>query len=416
MRKVSKVLLVLSFICSGISVFAQVSIVREGESADSLRSPMAIYPDSNASNGYYLSTHTSYAGEADFDVYVPVTSAYTLSARVKATSGSQNSFYVAVDAGAEQAWHLSTNDSYTWRTFSNVLQLNAGTHRIRIVGRESYTRLDILQLYSATAVATPAPTPTPTPTPTPVLDPAKAPGENFALSTWYLTLPVDSSETFTGTAAMVNPIPATYQQWPYFYTGSDGAAVFMAPTDGATTSGSHYPRSELRELNADGSLAAWTVAKGGSFSATLAVNELPVTSTGRQGRIVIGQIHGPKDELCRLYYDNGKLYFHDDKSGSTLVEKQYDLKSAAGATSQIPLNAQFSYSIRATSSTLTVTATYNGVAYSASEPISSFWPGLSLYFKAGDYVQVGLASSGAGTIGTGQGQVSFYRINKPTHP
>jgi len=34
----------------------------------------------------------------------------------------------------------------------------------------------------------------------------------------------------------------------YFYTGSDGAMVFWAPVNGASTSGSQNPRSELREL------------------------------------------------------------------------------------------------------------------------------------------------------------------------
>jgi hypothetical protein len=98
------------------------------------------------------------------------------------------------------------------------------------------------------------------------------------------------------------------------------------------------------------------------------------------------------------------------------VEKQFDLKSSAGFTTQIPLNAQFTYSIKVTYSALKVTATFNNVVYSASEPISSFWPGLSLYFKAGDYVLVGLAGSGASSTGTGQGQISFYKIGTPTHP
>ena len=247
------------------------------------------------------------------------------------------------------------------------------------------------------------------------LDPTKAPASNFSLSLWNLTLPIDSLGGFTGTAMSVNPLAADYQKLPYFYTGTDGAIIFSAPTNGATTSGSHYPRSELRELASPGVKAAWTVAQGGSFSATLAVSELPTTSTGAKGRIIIGQIHGPNDELCRLYYDNGRLSFYDDKSGSVLTQAKFVLKDAAGNSTNIPLYAKFDYSIVATSTQLTVTASYNGVSYQAQEPISSFWPGLALYFKAGAYVQVGKSGSGAGTIGTGQGTVRFYRLTPPTH-
>jgi hypothetical protein len=142
---------------------------------------------------------------------------------------------------------------------------------------------------------------------------------------------------------------------------------------------------------------------------------LPVVGSGK-GRVVIGQIHGPDDELCRLYYDNGQLYFYDDKSGPSQKELQYVLKSSSGASTNIPLNAPFEYSIVVANNALVVSAKYNGVTYSAADPISSFWPGKALYFKAGVYVQVGKPGSGAGTTGTGQGKVSFYKLAKPTHP
>ena len=270
----------------------------------------------------------------------------------------------------------------------------------------------------------PAPTPTPVPTPAPS-DPApadsgpspqKAPGQNFDLSVWKLTLPVDGSGQFSGVAVEVKPLASTYQNALYFYSAADGAMTFMAPTEGATTSGSHYPRSELRELTSSGANAAWTVEQGGSLSATLAVNEVPLATTGKNGRVVIGQIHGPNDELCRLYYDNGQLYFYDDKSGANQNELQYILKSSTGATTSIPLNAPFDYTIVVANGSLVVSARHGGTTYSATEPITSFWRGQALYFKAGVYVQVGKPGSGAGTVGTGRGKVSFYKLAKPSHP
>ncbi len=248
------------------------------------------------------------------------------------------------------------------------------------------------------------------------LSPYSAPGENFDLSVWKLTLPIDSAGGKTlGQAAEINPIPPTYQAAPYFYTAADGGMVFMAPTDGATTSGSRYPRSELRELDAAGREIAWTTAIGGSLTATLAVNALPKVN-GVDGAIVIGQVHGPNDELCRLTYAAGKLTFSNDKSGAALTEQKFTLKDSAGRAAQVPLNRRFDYIIRVNDTHVSVIVRYQGILYRASDRVRSFWTGKPLYFKAGTYVQAGIAASGAGTVGTGQGQATFYALARPVHP
>ena len=226
------------------------------------------------------------------------------------------------------------------------------------------------------------------------------------LTNWNYTAPVDKDGRFMGEAVEVKaaPFPA------YLIANPDGSLTFSVPVIGVTTSGSHYPRSELREM-IKGKKAAWHIADGGKLTATLAINELPVPDDkSKHGRVVIGQIHGPSDELCRLYYDNGKLYFHDDKSGQSHHEVQFDLKNAAGKTSNIALNEKFTYSITVSKGILSVTALYAGMTYMASESISSFWPKKALYFKAGVYCQVGKPGSKAGTIGTGRATATFYEI------
>ena len=67
------------------------------------------------------------------------------------------------------------------------------------------------------------------------------PSGNFDLSQWKITLPVDSGGTFVGTAVEVQNL-INYSNANYFYTASDGAMVFRAPVEGATTSGSAYAR------------------------------------------------------------------------------------------------------------------------------------------------------------------------------
>src|SRR5215510_10953614 len=87
------------------------------------------------------------------------------------------------------------------------------------------------------------------------LDPNKPPGGNFNLTNWYLGLPVDSSGGTNGNSASIpaSQLVTGYSNALYFYTGPDGSMVFWAFVTGATTSGSSYPRSELREQISSGS-------------------------------------------------------------------------------------------------------------------------------------------------------------------
>ena len=76
------------------------------------------------------------------------------------------------------------------------------------------------------------------------LDPDLPPSGNFDLSHWYLGLPVDDEGGTSGDSASISTVEllSGYSNALYFYTGADGAMVFWAPVDGATTPGSSYPR------------------------------------------------------------------------------------------------------------------------------------------------------------------------------
>jgi hypothetical protein len=119
------------------------------------------------------------------------------------------------------------------------------------------------------------------------LNSSVAPSGNFDLSNWKITLPVDSNGRFSGTAMEVKNLSG-YQHSKYFYTAADGAMTFVAPVEGATTSGSSYARSELREMNGTAN-AAWNLQTGGFMSATLEVDAAP-NRDGTGGKIVVGQI------------------------------------------------------------------------------------------------------------------------------
>jgi len=199
-----------------------------------------------------------------------------------------------------------------------------------------------------------------------------------------------------------------YVSLKYFYTASDGAMVFKAPVEGATTSGSRYARSELREMNGS-ERAAWTIAEGGFMKATLEVDQAPILFNGTKGRVVVGQVHGQDDELVRLYWEKDTLYFVNDMAGATGQETKFALTNKAGSRPNVTLNEKFSYSIDVTTDRVKVTVSADGKTYSATDHINQAWRSDAFYFKAGTYLGVNE------TQGTGYGQTSFYNL-KVSHP
>lgn len=245
------------------------------------------------------------------------------------------------------------------------------------------------------------------------------PANAFDLRPWKLTLPVDKNGKATVHEAVSVYHPALDQQYPPYFTVSGGRLIFSAPTTGATTGGTEYPRSELREMTPDGKKPGnWYAPDGGTLSASLRIIELPRVTDGTLGRIVIGQIHAdPVDCLNRIYYDNGNLYFDDDRAGSKQKLARYYLKDANGNSPKIPVGADFSYTIKVADGVQTVTAVYRGVTYRAVDPLSAHWDRKTpVYFKAGAYVQVGAVGGDAKIQGTGRGTVAFNYITVPEHP
>ena len=115
------------------------------------------------------------------------------------------------------------------------------------------------------------------------------------LSSWKLTLPVDSKGSHDGVAVEIKTPLDDYTNVNYFTHDLDGGLTFTAMVDGATTKGTKYARSELREMNGT-ERAGWHLAEGGTMTATLKIDKAPVRFDGTIGKMVIGQIHGAHDE------------------------------------------------------------------------------------------------------------------------
>ncbi|WP_260928059.1 polysaccharide lyase family 7 protein [Novosphingobium sp. 9] len=267
------------------------------------------------------------------------------------------------------------------------------------------------------------------------------PPSKIDLSMWKITLPVNEAGEVSGEHDAVELYRLTGLSVPPWFEAARNSIAFTVPVEGAMTRGTKYPRSELREMDGAGHEYAWTVADAGRFSARVQVDELPDTSLdasdtsgddandddsdknetdkpkdARPARVVIGQIHGPKDELCRLYYSqDGSLFFVDDKAGEDREETVFKLTAKDGSEPDIPLGKPFTYTIDANAERLQVRVRYKGIEYAGSDPIGPFWPGKALYFKAGAYLQVTRPGAKAGTIGTGRARVTFLALSRPAH-
>lgn len=192
------------------------------------------------------------------------------------------------------------------------------------------------------------------------------PSQIINLSNWKETLPTGSSKK---PMEISQPELSAYFANPYFLSNQtcDGV-VFRAPVNGVTTSGSGYPRSELREMTNNGkSLASWSTFSGvHSMYIDQAITAVPKTKK----HIVAGQIHDADDDVVVIRLEYPKLFI--------------DINGATGPTldSNYILGKRFSVKFVASDGTINIF--YNGQATPA---LSLKKASAGNYFKAGSYTQ-----------------------------
>ncbi len=228
-----------------------------------------------------------------------------------------------------------------------------------------------------------------------------------SLDTWNLGTVYENEET--GNALHIQD-PTSYKD-ENFYVDEDGYLNMKAGVEGArTSSGTDYTRTELRELDENGDKAAWKLGPGErTLDVTMHVDEVATKSTGEEGRLIVGQIHGEDDELARLYYDNGTMYFENEIAYETGDEERFELLNADGETPDIEKGEDFRYQISADEDYLTVTLYADGEEYSGRSRIHDDWMEDEFYFKAGVYNNVS-DENGHKNEGSGFSQASFKSI------
>jgi PKD repeat protein len=242
------------------------------------------------------------------------------------------------------------------------------------------------------------------------LNPSLPPGSNFDLNNWYIQFPT-SNGVLTCSAGNVDSATTTqlidgYTNAPYFYTGSDGSMVFWAPINGATTSGTTFPRSELRELiDTNSTDVNWIPYGTHILNAQCKVLQVPPSTE----EVIIGQIHAESGDALptvKVIYDNGKIH-GTVKTNSTDDGSDYDFPDVSSG-----LSNSITYEIELVNGLVSVVI--NGITnlYNIfhSDPT---YTNETQYFKAGDYCQADSCTNPGNAEGA---MVAFYALTRYDAP
>ncbi|MFF5173793.1 polysaccharide lyase family 7 protein [Micromonospora sp. NPDC000089] len=214
-----------------------------------------------------------------------------------------------------------------------------------------------------------------------------APADVLNLTNWKVTLPTGPAEDPT---TVTQPTLAGYRSAPWFVTAASCTAVqFRAPVNGTTTSGSGYPRSELREMTANGTAnASWSSTSG---THTMSFDEAFTALPAGKPHLVGAQIHDANDDITVFRLEGTNLYVtNGDNAHHKLVTSGYQLGTR--------------YKGRFVVGGGQVKVYYNDVLQTT---ITRGFSGA--YFKAGAYTQANCGNS-APCADTNYGQTQIYGL------
>jgi Alginate lyase/F5/8 type C domain len=195
------------------------------------------------------------------------------------------------------------------------------------------------------------------------------PADVLDLHNWYIGLPTGAAESPTN---VKQPALATFSVDPWFVaTPSCTGVQFRAAVNGVTTSGSSYPRSELREMSGS-SMASWSSTSG---THTMTIRQQVQTLPSTKPHVVVGQIHDAADDVSVFRVEGSNLYLtNGDDAHFKLITGSFALNT--------------SFEVKFVVSGGQIKAYYNGTLVST---ISKSFSGA--YFKAGAYTQANCTNS-----------------------
>lgn len=192
------------------------------------------------------------------------------------------------------------------------------------------------------------------------------PSEILNLTNWKLTIPTSSS----GIALEIKqPSLSTYNLDPWFVVTPEADAVrFRAAVNGSTTSGSDYPRSELREMTGNGKTnASWSSSDG----VHTMILDQAITAVPKIKRdVVAGQIHDDRKDIVVVRLNYPILHIRVDGTSVYTLDPNYTLGKRFTVKFVVSNGLTKVYYNNSVDSVFTLNKKYSNA-----------------YFKAGAYVQ-----------------------------
>jgi hypothetical protein len=217
--------------------------------------------------------------------------------------------------------------------------------------------------------------------------PPTVPAGVLHLNSWKLTLPISTSKDGSPDE-ITQPRLDSFVLSPYFQLTPDHTGVqFRAPVGGVTTSGSKYPRSELREMTAGGATpASWSnAAQTHTMTIRQAITHVPAV----RPQLVAGQIHDAKDYVILIRLEGVHLFVEADGNNVGTLDDNYRLGTV--------------FTVQVVAGDGHIRVSYNGVV--KADYVKS---GSGYYFKAGCYTQ---SNPSKGDAPDDYGQVVVYGLD-----
>ncbi|NIF04918.1 polysaccharide lyase family 7 protein [Chryseobacterium sp. Tr-659] len=209
----------------------------------------------------------------------------------------------------------------------------------------------------------------------------KVPSAQFDLRDFNLQLPIEKNNSIV---IIKGSEISQFSSENFYFSSQDNSIRFFCSSDGKTTQGSHYPRTELRQID------EWHFENKHTLQVKMAVLKQPGT-----GKIIIGQIHGHSKgtEALKIWWNNGEIQAGFKKEVDDKEQRITLLKNVA-------LGESFSYTISQNNLDVQVKINQQSTAFSFGES----WKSESVYFKAGNYLQDNKTPVTSGLV-------AIYQIN-----
>ncbi|MEZ4903360.1 MAG: polysaccharide lyase family 7 protein [Spirosomataceae bacterium] len=156
------------------------------------------------------------------------------------------------------------------------------------------------------------------------------PSSILNLTNWKITIPFDANGkdgNESSVAAETNqPELQTYTlSGYYFVNNTNDGVVFKAHAGGAHTSGSGFPRCELREMIENGSKTAKWQSNSGKH--TMEIDQAITFLPSHKKHVVAGQIHstGDFDDVITCRLEDKKLFLSHNGAKGTMLTDNYVL-------------------------------------------------------------------------------------------